>query len=120
MTTENTITPKKLLTAIVAKFVETNTDLVPLFGPEVANQIAEFYSKMRSSKIRGLPAVERLAMIEGLLSDHYAQMPEVGSPNFANWQYESFKLLQRKERVEREIKEGSAHPEPKRTRKAKA
>lgn len=55
-------------------------------------------------KIRGIPAIERLVMMEGLLKDHYRAMPEPDSPKHGAWAYESMKLLQRKQRIERESK----------------
>lgn len=115
-TNEIKTTPKKLLVAIVSKFAETNVDLVPLLGPEIAEKIVDFYEGIKTTSVRGLPAAERLAMVEGLIREHYTAMPEYGSEAFGNWSYESMKLLQRKARIEREIAEGGAHPEPKRGR----
>lgn len=119
-TTETKMTPKKILVAIVTKFAETNVDLVALLGGDIAKTVADFYESMKSSSVRGLPAEERLATVEQLIRSHYAAMPAFDTPEHGAWSYETLKLLQRKERILREIKEGGAHPEPKKPRAKKA
>lgn len=116
---ENKVTPKKLLVGIVTKFAETNVDLTALLGADLADKIATFYDGIKSTAVRGLPVAERLAMVEQLIRAHYESMPDINSPEHGAWAYESMKLLQRKSRIEREIAEGGAHPEPKKTRAAK-
>ncbi len=112
---ENTVklTPKKILVAVVTKFAETGVDLVALLGGDVAESVSEFYESLKTTSVRGLPAAERLANVDVLIRSHYAIMPELDSPEHGAWAYESMKLLQRKARIEREIAEGGAHPEPK-------
>lgn len=111
--TEEKITPKKLLVGIVTKFAENNVDLTSLLGTDLAQKVADFYESIKTVSVRGLPAEERLAMVKQLVREHYEQMPSLDSPEHANWAYESLKLLQRQQRIEREIAEGGAHPEPK-------
>lgn len=117
--TEPKLTPKKILVAIVTKFAETGVDLTSLLGVDLAETLANFYDSIKTTAVRGLPAVERLAMVEQLIRSHYEAMPSLDSPKHGDWSYETLKLLQRKQRIEREIAEGGAHPEPKKTRAAK-
>ena len=98
-----------MLVGIVTKFAETNVDIAALLGADLAERVAEFYESIKSTAVRGLPAADRLAMVEGLILDHYKAMPELGTPEHGEWAYESMKLLQRKARIEREIEDGGAH-----------
>ena len=107
--TETKDTPKKILTAVVMKLAETNVDLNPLFGDELSSRLASFFDTIKTAGVRGLPAEERLANVETLIREHYSKMPDLDSPEHGAWAYESMKLLQRKERIVREIKDGGAH-----------
>ena len=120
--TENEVkvTPKKILVAVVSKFAETGVDLVALLGADIAATVADFYEGLKTVSVRGLPAADRLAMVEGLIRSHYEAMPSLDSKEHGAWAYESMKLLQRKGRIEREIAEGGAHPESKKNRGASA
>jgi hypothetical protein len=108
-TTENKVTPKKILVGIVSKFADTNVDLVALLGADLAKQVADFYDGLKTTAVRGLPATERLAMVQALIRSHYENMPAIDSPEHGAWAYESMKLLQRQERINREIADGGAH-----------
>lgn len=117
---EAKITPKKILVAIVSKFAETNVDLTALLGSDLAQKVAAFYEGIKTTTVRGLPVAERLALVQGLIRAHYEKMPSLDDVEAHGvWSYESMKILQRQERIHREIKEGGAHPEPK-TKEEKA
>jgi len=107
--TEPKVTPKKILVSVVSKLAETNVDLTQLFGVDIATQLANFWDNLKTTSVRGLPAAERLANVNQLIRSHYASMPALDTPEHGTWAYESMKLLQRKERIEREIKDGGAH-----------
>jgi len=49
-----------------------------------------------------IPVFDRLVMTEGLLNEHYRAMPELDSPEHGAWAFEGMKLLEQKQRVERE------------------
>lgn len=59
---------------------------------------------IKTLSIPGIPATERLAMMEKLLKDHHRAMPNLNSPEHGAWAYEAMKLLQQKQRIERESK----------------
>lgn len=109
-------TPKKLLVRVVTEFAKNGVDLVPLLGSDIAGALADFYETLKTSAVRGLPAEERLENVKALIRSHYEAMPAIDSPEHGAWSYDSLKLLQRQQRIEREIAEGGAHPEPKSTR----
>lgn len=118
-TTEKKDTPKKILVAVVSQLATAGVDLVPLLGADIASRVANFYETLKTTQVRGLPAAERLANVEVLINSHFETMPSNDSPERGAWNYDLMKLLQRKDRIEREIREGGAHPEPKSKRVGK-
>ncbi len=57
-----------------------------------------------------IPMNQRLAMIEGLLEDHYRTVPKMDSSEYGEWSYEALKLIRRKQRIQRDSGETPINP----------
>ena len=75
MPDEKKISPRNLLLSIANKLADGNVDLTPLFGAELAEQVAAFYAASSKKSVRGLSITEQLNMVTNHIDDLYISMP---------------------------------------------
>ena len=103
MSDEKKISPRNLLLSIANKLADSNVDLTPLFGAELAEQIAAFYANAAKKSVRGLSIAEQLNMVTNHIDDLYASMPTVGTPEHSLWEADLIKSLNKQARLTKKV-----------------
>lgn len=103
MSDEKKISPRNLLLSIANKLADSNVDLTPLFGAELAEQIAAFYANAAKKSVRGLSVAEQLNMVTNHIDDLYATMPTVGTPEYSLWEADLIKSLNKQARLTKKV-----------------
>lgn len=103
-------TPRSLLVSILTQLEEKEVDLLSLFTESLTEQIAEFYTKIKKTAVRNVSPADRLAMINAAIDEHYSKMPATRSgEEYETWNYETFKLLGRKQRAEKALEKEASN-----------
>lgn len=103
MTDEKKISPRNLLLSIANKLADGNVDLTPLFGAELAEQVAAFYANAAKKSVRGLSITEQLNMVTSHIDDLYVSMPQVGTPEHSLWAADIMKSLNKQARLTKKV-----------------
>ena len=103
MSDEKKISPRNLLLSIANKLADSNVDLTPLFGAELAEQIAAFYANASKKSVRGLSIAEQLNMVTNHIDDLYVSMPTVGTPEHSLWTADLMKSLNKQARLTKKV-----------------
>lgn len=103
MSDEKKISPRNLLLSIANKLADSNVDLTPLFGAELAEQIAAFYANAAKKSVRGLSIAEQLNMVTNHIDDLYATMPTVGTPEHSLQEADLIKSLNKQARLTKKV-----------------
>lgn len=103
MTDEKKISPRNLLLSIANKLADGNVDLTPLFGAELAKQVADFYANAAKKSVRGLSIIEQLNMVTSHIDDLYVSMPQVGTPEHSLWAADLMKSLNKQARLTKKV-----------------
>lgn len=103
MTDEKKISPRNLLLSIANKLADGNVDLTPLFGAELAEQVAAFYANAAKKSVRGLSITEQLNMVTSHIDDLYVSAPQVGTPEHSLWAADLMKSLNKQARLTKKV-----------------
>ena len=120
MSDEKKISPRNLLLSIANKLADSNVDLTPLFGAELAEQIAAFYANAAKKSVRGLSIIDQLNMVTNHIDDLYVTMPTVGTPEHSLWAADLMKSLNKQARLTKKVNaEAVADTTPAKSKAAK-
>ena len=120
MTDEKKISPRNLLLSIANKLADGNVDLTPLFGADLAEQVAAFYANAAKKSVRGLSIIDQLNMVTSHIDDLYVTMPQVGTPEHSLWAADLMKSLNKQARLTKKVNaEAVADTTPAKSKAAK-